>query len=698
MAALEKIRKRAAILTIVIGAGLLAFILEEAVRASGAFRTDTLALKVGDEKVEIQEFQSMVQAQQQMLQMTNPNQKIEAADLQSRVAQEIIQEKVISQECEETSINVTNNEISKGINEDSQIRKFCSDNFGMEPAVVIEELKKTNDPNIQNIKNYFEQQAKIKTSQLQGQKLAMTVMGCMQPNNVDLALMQENTTPYEIEFVKEDYSKYASNYKVSDNELKDAYNKFKNIFKIDNEQRRLSYIKVDLDPSKKDIEDANKKIAKIYNDFANNEGIKGIKHIDDIHLSIDSTVTRKGKQGNQPAVNELIDGYPGINIKQQNPKNSHDRNTLIYKITNVVECPDSVGVDQVVVLGNNKAKQDSVLAMINSGISTDSIANFYKGDKEIQVAPFVDDNNNKIPAENFVLNQDLYEKLDVVKGHLDTGDFFLIHEEKEGDNAAAVYLRVVKHATSNVMCYTVATATYVNDPSEKTVNDVKGKLEKFINDNNNTASFKKNAQAKGYTAYPFVADASTPKIENLSNTRQAIKWAFDNKPGTVSQIYTSEDGYYLLVVAVDEVYKDYIPLSDPQTREFLTNYVKNKKIGEDLYKKYNGKGKTMQEYAELLKAETVVTTTINSRENQLNQLNDSKVIGRIVGLGNKGIGKIHVIAGNDAIYVVNIKSKKAPEAMTKMQSTAMFQQNYGNLLRGIIMESRKFTNNTIKFS
>ena len=34
MAALEKIRKRAVILTIVIGAGLLAFILEEGVRAA----------------------------------------------------------------------------------------------------------------------------------------------------------------------------------------------------------------------------------------------------------------------------------------------------------------------------------------------------------------------------------------------------------------------------------------------------------------------------------------------------------------------------------------------------------------------------------------------------------------------------------------------------------------------------------------
>ena len=91
MAALEKIRKRAVILTIVIGAGLLAFILEEAVRASGAFTTDTLAAKVGDEKIEMQEFQNLSQMRQQA---QDPDSKTDAAVIQQQLLQEVIQEKL----------------------------------------------------------------------------------------------------------------------------------------------------------------------------------------------------------------------------------------------------------------------------------------------------------------------------------------------------------------------------------------------------------------------------------------------------------------------------------------------------------------------------------------------------------------------------------------------------------------------------
>ena len=87
MAALEKIRKRAAILTIVIGAGLLAFILEEAVRASGAFRTDTVAAKVGDEKIEMQEFQNLTQRRQQN---QDPDAKTDPAVTQQNILQEVM--------------------------------------------------------------------------------------------------------------------------------------------------------------------------------------------------------------------------------------------------------------------------------------------------------------------------------------------------------------------------------------------------------------------------------------------------------------------------------------------------------------------------------------------------------------------------------------------------------------------------------
>ena len=58
MAALEKIRKRAVLLTVVIGVALLAFILGDLINSGQAFFGDgNTIVKVGDEKIDAMEFQ-----------------------------------------------------------------------------------------------------------------------------------------------------------------------------------------------------------------------------------------------------------------------------------------------------------------------------------------------------------------------------------------------------------------------------------------------------------------------------------------------------------------------------------------------------------------------------------------------------------------------------------------------------------------
>ena len=111
MAALEKIRKRAVILTIVIGAGLLAFILEEAVRASSSFFNDTTAATVGDEKIEIQEFQNRLTELNQANQ-NNPD-KQDPAIQQQQLLQQMVFEKILEKEYEKAGITVSNEEMMR---------------------------------------------------------------------------------------------------------------------------------------------------------------------------------------------------------------------------------------------------------------------------------------------------------------------------------------------------------------------------------------------------------------------------------------------------------------------------------------------------------------------------------------------------------------------------------------------------------
>ena len=325
MAALEKIRKRAAILTIVIGAGLLAFILEEAVRASGAFTTDTLAAKVGDEKIEMQEFQNLSQARQQQ----NNDTKMDPAVMQQQILQEIIQEKLLSQECDDANIIVSGNEVSELMvkNPPQAIAQICQQN-GIDPKSLLDLLKNPNaDPNdqsLQQVRAIYETEAQKLANQLMQAKLGMLLMGCLQANDVDIQLTKEESAVYDVTYAKVDYATVDDkNIKISDSDIQEAYNKYKEVFRLNDEARRVHYIKVDVDPSAKDNTAAAAKINKIYNTLQATPGISGVRSNSDVVL--DSVTTTKndrqvftadGKNESKDAIfNTLIEG--GLNSCQK---------------------------------------------------------------------------------------------------------------------------------------------------------------------------------------------------------------------------------------------------------------------------------------------------------------------------------------------------------------------------------------------
>ena len=104
MALLEKIRQRKKILAIVIGAALLAFIIEVGVEALGRQASNSTAVKVGSEKIDIMTFQKRVE--QEAAQDQNQNSQVDAATRQQQVLEEMINETLLKQEYEKVGIYV----------------------------------------------------------------------------------------------------------------------------------------------------------------------------------------------------------------------------------------------------------------------------------------------------------------------------------------------------------------------------------------------------------------------------------------------------------------------------------------------------------------------------------------------------------------------------------------------------------------
>lgn len=696
MAALEKIRKRAAILTIVIGAGLLAFILEEAVRASGAFTTDTLAAKVGDEKIEMQEFQNISQLRQQA---QDPDNKQDPALTQQQILQEIINEKLLAQECDEANIIVDGAEVADLMvkNPPQAIQEICQQN-GIDPKSLLDLLKNPNadpnDPGLMQVKTIYEREAQNMANQLKQFKLYSLLTGCLQANDIDINLVKEESDIYDVTYAKVDYTTVDDkNIKITDADLKAAYDKYKELFKIDQEQRRVHYIKVDVDPSAKDREVASKKVEKIYADLMNKAGISGIRSNSEV--VVDSLVTTANdkqvygaKVENKDAIfNDVIAG--GLNSCQRKDPTGRDRNTFMYKLTSQYQSIDSIGFDMVMVQGP-KARQDSVLALLNAGMAIDSLAS----NPNIQVQKF----NGKNQARAFQVPDTLRTKVNANA----KGGFFLWN----GSDQGAIFASVAESKPA-VTFYNIARAKYVDYPSEATITKLTSDLQKYINKNKTTAAFEneKNAKAANYTVVEEIISPETTQLgaqstqfgmmPGIAESRKAIKWAFDNKPGSISQIFAEDES--LLVVAVDDIYKDYLPMTDNNVKETLTQFVKNEKKGEYLMKQYNGKANDVAGYAALMK------TQIDSAKISIGapQTLEAKVAGVIAAMGDKAKGKVQVIAGRNALYAVQLVSKTPARDLPKQQLAMQYrqqrfplQQMLGSILRG----SRKVKNNLIKFS
>ncbi len=696
MAALEKIRKRAAILTIVIGAGLLAFILEEAVRASGAFTTDTLAAKVGDEKIEMQEFQNLSQARQQQ----NNDTKTDPAVMQQQILQEIIQEKLLSQECDDANIIVSGNEVSELMvkNPPQAIAQICQQN-GIDPKSLLDLLKNPNaDPNdqsLQQVRAIYETEAQKLANQLMQAKLGMLLMGCLQANDVDIQLTKEESAVYDVTYAKVDYATVDDkNIKISDSDIQEAYNKYKEVFRLNEEARRVHYIKVDVDPSAKDNTAAAAKINKIYNTLQATPGISGVRSNSDVVL--DSVTTTKndrqvftadGKNESKDAIfNTLIEG--GLNSCQKKDPTGRDRNTMMYKVTSTYQSIDSIGLDMVMVQGP-KARQDSVLALLKGGMAIDSLA----GNPNIQI--------QKANAQNLMRPYYLPDSLRTKINSNAGGEYFTWQATNEG----AMFAKVAQSIPATTF-YNIARAKYVNYPSEETKTKLQEDLQKYLNKNKDIAAFEKNAKAAKYEVVEEVINPATTQLgaqrsqfgmmPGIPDSRKAVKWAFENKPGSISQIFADDNA--LVVIAVDEVYKDYMPVTDPTVKNQLTELIKSEKKGEYLMKQYKGKANNVAGYAALMKT-NVDSASVSMGAPQ--QMLEGRVSGLIAGLGQKAQGKVQLVAGRNAFYAVQVNKINPARDLPKQQVAMQYRQQHfpiQQMLNAILQGSRKVKNNLIKFS
>ncbi|MBQ7941455.1 MAG: SurA N-terminal domain-containing protein [Muribaculaceae bacterium] len=684
MAALEKIRKRAVLLTVVIGVALLAFILGDLINSGQAFFGDgNTIVKVGDEKIDAMEFQKRYETISAQYQNSG-NTVTDGALLQKNVIEGMISEILLDKEIEEVGIYVTETELTDamtGKGASQEMVQYAQQRGCESPAQLYDLLFNpakygATEQQVAEAKAEWLQLEKEMERMLKQAKLQALIVGAIQANDLDKkSLFEENAVTSQIAYAKADYSSLKdADYEVTDADLKAEYNGKKNMFKLEEEQRVGHVIAVDVVPSAEDLATAKTMIDTTLAVLRSGEGVDGVRHNSELVIE-EGTVRLNDIRDTQ--IKAFVEKAKVGDVSE--PKFVSNLYTIAKLNGKKLEV-DSVNVNMVTVQGDKKV-QDSIMNALNSGKA------------------FAEVVNNKTVGGQEDVWQVLMNVADSVKTKvLNAGaGYFPL-----SSNDQMAYLVKVNKKVAPKNMYDVAFITHKVIPSVKTVNDLRDNLQAFINENNTSELLESKAVAAGYQPMPVVAYSSSPQVNGIANSRKAVQWMFGADKGAVSPIFDKENKDKMIVVALDDIYEEgFLPMNEPQVKSMLTQVARNSKKGDALVEKYNGKANDLEGYAQLMNCK-VDTAQVTFGQPFIPGLGMGENILTAAVTAAKENELNGVLKGSNAVYVYKVIKHDRTERTPGAEVERQFARTRGNSAvmqnaDAILRKAAKVENNMIKF-
>ena len=687
MAVLEKIRSKSVLLLVIIGAALIAFIIGDFFTSGRTFfGTGTTVAKAGNQKIDIQEFQTRMEQANQQYQQSG--QKIDHAVLQQNVLNSMLAEKLFREELNKLGLKVTDKELSDmmlGANS-AYMDQMVQQQFGVANAATLYDmafnpakygLDQAASAQLQQLWMGLESQME---QQLLEQKFMALLAGTITANELDAqAIYNDGLATSNVVYVTKDYSTLSDNdYPVSSEDIHKEWEKNKKRYAINEQLRRVNYINVPIEPSQEDIQAGEKQVE---------DAIVALNTKPDTEGVVDNNMFVVNRQKTTKAAitdNRLKSFVDTTAIgKAALISRAGVYDFTLGKLIAKTQEPDSINVD-VIAIADTRAAADSIVAALNAGTLT--LAEL--DGRENMSAP-------QIGQQFYLLDMTPNFKETFVKAPV--GEFF-IADTTMVDNYT---IAKVNKRNAPVDVYDVAVVTYTIEPSNATINKLRADLQNFINENATAEEFLNNAAPK-YQALNSLVSASTPQLANIPDTRNTINWAMSEKKGKVSPIFGDETTGQFIVVALQDIYDDYMPVNEPQTLIALTNKVRNDKKAAALIEQYQGKANDIAGYSKLMESQ-VDTTNVNFLQPSyyFPQIGGADVVANIaVAKPGQVVGPLQGLNGVVVFDVIGTDNQGRPYNYD--ENAAIFNRTRGaqviqNNLHNVLLGNGKIKNNLLTF-
>ena len=683
MAAIGKIRSWGPTLVIVIGLALFAFIAEEAFRSCEATKNQQRQ-QVGEvlgNKINVQEFQELVDEYQQVIKMTQGRDNLsedELNNIKDQVWQTYVNNAIISDEAEKLGLTVTDTEMQnmlrEGTNPMLMQSPFVNQQTGRFDVTMLTKFLSDYNQNASNpemaeqykaLYDYWKFLEKNLRQQTLAQKYQSLLANCLISNQVSAkAAFDAHVKESDILLAALPYSSVNDkDVEVSDAELKSKYNEQKEMFKQTAETRDIKYVAFQVLASAADRAELMKTMTEA------SQKLESGAVATEIVRKAQSQIPYVGLPVTRQALpSDIAAKVDSMAVGQTSkPFETTRDNTLnVVKLIAKQQMPDSVEFRMLQVGGESaeaaQKRADSIYTAIRGGVAFDSIAKKYgqTGDKQWLTSAMYQ-SSTAIDADS--------------KEYLTTLNTLGVGELKNLKFSQGNVIVQVTDRRNIVDKYDVAIIKHTIDFSKATYSEAYNKFSQYVSENKTLADLEKNAEKFGFQVRERQDMMNSEhNVAGLRSTREAMKWIFDAKEGDVSPLYECGSNDNLLVVALTKIhpvgYRDFDGVKDVVKQEVL----RDKKF-ELLAKKLEGVKTLADAEKQGAKVDSVKQITFGAPVFvQSTGASEPALSGAVSALEKGKLSK--VIKGNGGAYVFQIvdQHSHAEEFDAKSQEKQLHQQ------------------------
>ena len=515
----------------------------------------------------------------------------------------------------------------------------------------------------------------------------------VQASQADRAALNKEFAGFQTQLAAFPYSDIQDDkVKVVESDLKAKYDEMKARFKQPVESRDIKFVDIQVQASQADRAALNKEFAGFQTQLA------AAADPTEVVRKSASTVAYLGipvgKDAFPSDIAATLDSM-AVGATTAVKANTADNTLNIVKLVNKQQLPDSIQYRVIQVaaasVAEAKTKADSIQGAISGGADFEAIAKKYgqTGEKawmttrQYEFAQSMDKDNK---AFINALNTQAVN----ATSQLQLGQGYVILQ--------------VCDRKAMIEKYTAAVIKKNVDFSQDTYRTAYNKFSSFVSANQTADEIVKNAAKSGYKVQDLKdITTATHYVANIHSTREALKWIFEAKEGSVSPMYECGNNDHLLVVVLDKINRiGFRGLDDPQVKEMVKAEVIKDKKAEMIEAKLSGvkniaaaksKGAKVSEVNQITFAAPVFVASAGASEPALSGA---------VSATKKGAFSAHPVKGNAGVYLFLVTNKsnrpvKFDEKAQEQKCRQKSMQYAGNFMNELYLNANVVDNRYLFF-